>query len=193
MELTEKEKGVLILAARDSIESTFGEEKPPIIDYNYFPSLAQTGPGAFVTLTIHERLRGCIGYISSDKNIFETVCDAAVQAAMNDPRFPSLTEEEFVHTNIEISILSVLEPISTYEDITVGLHGMVLDYGYNRALLLPQVATENNYNREQFLTALCEKAGIYPYTWQEKILDIKTFTATVFSETGNRKKTYEQN
>jgi len=193
MELTEKEKGVLILAARDSIDSLFGEEKPSIIDYNYFPGLAQVGPGAFVTLTIHNRLRGCIGYISSNKNIFETVCDAAVQAATNDPRFPSLTEEEFAHTNIEISILSMLAPILNYDEIVLGVHGLVLDYGFSRALLLPQVAAENNYNRDQFLMAICEKAGINPNAWQNKMLDIKIFTATVFSEMGNRKKTYEQN
>lgn len=193
MELTEKEKGVLILAARDSIHSIFGGTVPPIIDYHYLPNLAEVGPGAFVTLTIHNRLRGCIGYISSNKNLFETVCDAAVQAATNDPRFEPLTEEEFAQTSIEISILSKLIPISNYEEIQLGVHGLVLDSGFNRGLLLPQVATENHFTLPQFLTAICEKAGIDSFAWKSRKLNIKTFTAIVFAETGDRKKTYEQN
>ncbi len=193
MELSEKEKGVLILAARDSIHSIFGGQVPPIIDFHYLPNLAEIGPGAFVTLTIHNRLRGCIGYISSNKNLFETVCDAAIQAATDDPRFKPLTEEEFSQTSIEISILSKLNPISNYEEIQLGVHGLVLDSGFNRGLLLPQVATENHFNLSQFLTAICDKAGIDSLAWTKRKLNIKTFTAIVFAETGDRKKTYEQN
>ncbi|MHB1686632.1 MAG: AmmeMemoRadiSam system protein A [Ignavibacteriaceae bacterium] len=193
MELTDEEKAVLILAARDSIQTLFGEKMPPILDYNYFPGLGQVGPGAFVTLTIQNKLRGCIGYITSNLTLFDTVCDAAKQAATNDPRFYPLTEEELNNVNIEVSILSQLTPISSYQQIELGVHGLVLDTDFNRALLLPQVAAENNYNIQQFLTALCEKAGVDPYSWETKILDIKTFTATVFSEKGKRKRTHEQN
>lgn len=193
MELTDEEKGVLILAARDSILSLFGEKVPPIIDYSYFPRLGQVGQGAFVTITIDNKLRGCIGYISSNMTLLDTVCNAAEQAATNDPRFYPLSEEEFHKVNIEISILSPLIPISNYQQIEIGKHGLVLDTNENRALLLPQVAIENNYNIQQFLTALCEKASIDPFAWEADFLDIKTFTATVFSEEGKRKRTHEQN
>ncbi len=193
MEPTEEEKGILILAARDSIQSLFGEKTTPVIDYNYFRELGRVGPGAFVTLTINNRLRGCIGYINSNMTLFDTVCEAAKQASTNDPRFYPLSEEEFSHINIEISILSPLTPISSYQQIEIGKHGLVLDTELNRALLLPQVAKENNYNIQQFLTALCEKAGIEPNAWEKDFLDIKTFTAAVFSEEGNRKRTHEQN
>jgi len=77
--------------------------------------------------------------------------------------------------------LSKFEPIKSYDEIEVGKHGLLLDEG-GRAVLLPQVAAENNFTREQFLTALCHKAGLYGEYWKEKMLKIKVFTATVFSE-----------
>jgi len=192
MELSNKAKGVLMLAARDSIHSLFGDKLPPIIDFNYYPELAKVGSGAFVTLTMGNQLRGCIGYITSDLTLFDTVCDAAKQAAVSDPRFYPLTESEFTEVNIEISVLSPLSPIYNYEEIQLGVHGLVLDDEYNRAILLPQVATENNFDLPQFLTALCEKAGLDPYAWETDMLSIKIFTAVVFSEIDNRKRSYEQ-
>ena len=191
MELSSEEKGVLIHAARDSIKSLFGENIPGQADYSGYSALNQTGPGAFVTLTMNNQLRGCIGYISSQMTVYDTVCEAAKQAAVNDPRFHSLRKDEFPKVEIEISILSPLSPISDYGEIKIGTHGLVLDEPYNRALLLPQVATENNFDVPRFLTALCEKAGINPYEWEDRMLIIKTFTATVFSETEYRKSTYE--
>jgi AmmeMemoRadiSam system protein A len=192
MKLSEKAKGVLILAARDSIHSLFGDKLAPIIDFKFYPELAQVGAGAFVTLTLNKQLRGCIGYITSELTLFDTVCDAAKQAALNDPRFYPVTENEFAEINIEISILSPLSPIYSYDQIQLGVHGLVLDDEYNRAILLPQVAVENNFDLPQFLTALCEKAGLDPYAWETDMLNIKTFTAIIFSEIDNRKRTYEQ-
>ncbi len=192
MELTPEEKGVLIRAARDSIKSLFEGNIPGQADRTGYPVLNQTGPGAFVTLTINNQLRGCIGYISSHMALYETVCEAAKQAAVNDPRFHPLNKEEVLKVRIEISVLSPLSPISDYGEIIIGTHGLVLDEPYNRALLLPQVASENNFDVPRFLTALCEKAGINPYEWEARMLRIQTFTATVFSETEDRKSAYEQ-
>ncbi|MGD1007362.1 MAG: AmmeMemoRadiSam system protein A [Ignavibacteriaceae bacterium] len=199
MELTEATKGILMLAARDSIQSLFGERQPPVIDFNNYPELMQTGKGAFVTITIKKQLRGCIGYVTSDMTLFDTICDAAVQASTNDPRFYPLTEEEAIHSEIEISILSPLYEISNYNEIQIGVHGLVIwdaapatEKEYYKAILLPQVAVENNYNVPQFLTSLCEKANLPSNIWQTEPLNIKTFTATVFSESGNRKRTYVQ-
>ncbi|MDR3628319.1 MAG: AmmeMemoRadiSam system protein A [Ignavibacteriaceae bacterium] len=199
MELSESTKGILMLAARDSIQSLFGEKQPPVIDLNIDPELMKTGRGAFVTITIKNQLRGCVGYVTSDMTLFDTVCDAAIQAATNDPRFYPLTEEEVFRAEIEISVLSLLSELPNYNEIQIGAHGLViLDEAslqggeYYKAVLLPQVATENHYDIPQFLTALCEKADLPPDTWRTEPLNIKTFTATVFSETGNRRKTYEQ-
>jgi AmmeMemoRadiSam system protein A len=190
MQLTTEERGVLLAAARESIQTLFAKKNPPVIDFKKFSNLKQNA-GAFVTLTINGHLRGCIGYLSSQKNIFETVCDAAVQAASNDPRFPPLTREEVGKVNIEISVLSPPNPIRSYEDIEIGRHGLILDEGYRRGVLLPQVARENNYSIPQFLTAICEKTGIDSFTWEHKPLNLYTFTAVVFSELGRRRRTYE--
>ena len=193
MELTEEEKGVLMFAARDSIHSLFGNTPEPIINYDFYPHLKEKGAGAFVTITIKNNLRGCIGYMTSNLTLYETVCDAAKQAAMNDPRFPPLSEEELEYINIEVSVLSHLVRVNNYEEIVPGVHGLVLEEGEYRGVLLPQVATENKYTLPQFLEALCLKAGLAPDAWETGMLNIYSFTATVFSELGRRKKTYERN
>ena len=180
MELTGDEKTILLSAARQSILSKFNEAEKPEIDYSTYPKLNESH-GVFVTLTIDGELRGCIGYIVTIAPLYQTVCESALSAAFNDPRFAGLTREEFDKIKIEISILSSFEPIKNYEEIIVGRHGLLLDEG-GRAVLLPQVATEHNYSREQFLTALCHKAGLFGEYWKEKKLRIKVFTATVFSE-----------
>ncbi len=190
--LITEEKGILLVSARDAIYSIFSESPPPIIEYEFYPALAQKNKGAFVTITIKNQLRGCIGYIVSEMTLFETVCDAAKQAAMNDPRFPPLSMEEMPYVNIEVSVLSEMRPVNNYEEILIGEHGLLLDEQTHRAVLLPQVAIEHNYSIEDFLTSLCEKAGLYRETWRERKLKLKNFNAEVFSEMEFRKKTYEQ-
>ncbi len=185
MVLTEEEKLILLKAARQSILSAFGEQVAEKIGYEKFPSL-KINSGAFVTLTIDGDLRGCIGYIMSDMPLYDTVCDAAMQAAFNDPRFPSLNKSEVKFINIEISVLSVPDSISEYDEIEIGKHGLLLDER-SRALLLPQVAVEHHYDREMFLSSLCEKAGMKKNTWKERKLNLKVFTATIFSEKNMRR------
>jgi len=191
MNLNESDKGILILGAREAIQSLFVETVSPVIDYDYHPNL-RNKMGAFVTLTKDNRLRGCIGYLESDINVYQTVCEAAKQAAINDPRFPPLKYSELEKIYIEISVLSPLQKIESYQDIEIGVHGIMLEEGRFRSVPLPQVAIEQNYTREQFLSALCEKAGMPDYSWESGLLNIKIFTAQVFSEFGNRKRTNEQ-
>ena len=88
---------------------------------------------------------------------------------------------------IEISVLSPFEPIKGYDEIELGKHGLLLEEG-GRAVLLPQVATEQNFTRGEFLSALCRKAGLYNHYWKERQLKIKVFTALVFSEEEREKK-----
>jgi uncharacterized protein len=181
MELSEKDKVILIDAARNSINSVFSVGYPPLINYDQHIFL-KSNCGAFVTLRNNKELRGCIGYILGKTPLFETVCDAAKQAAFNDPRFPPLTQDEMDNLKIEISVLSIPQNIKNYEEIILGKHGLLLEEGLNKAVLLPQVAKENNYNVEEFLSALCEKAGLYSHLWKSKMLNLKTFEAQVFSE-----------
>jgi len=180
MELSTEEKVILLKAARESILAEFSEGEVTKVDYKAYPKLKME-LGAFVTLKINDALRGCIGYIIVQKSLFETVVEAAKHAAFGDPRFPQLSRDEVEEVSIEISVLSPFEPIKSYDEIEVGNHGLLLDEG-GRAVLLPQVATEQNFTRAEFLTALCHKAGLYGNYWKERMLNIKVFTALVFSE-----------
>jgi AmmeMemoRadiSam system protein A len=193
MGLSEEEKGVLLLAARDSLKSIFMETGLPEIDFTHYPNLRRKGQGAFVTLKIDEDLRGCIGYLKSDMTLYDTVCEATKQASLNDPRFYPLQYEELETVRLEISILSTFSPIGSYDEIQIGVHGLVLDDSGYRGVLLPQVAVEHNYDVNAFLSALCEKAGMPAATWETEMLNIQVFTAVIISEVGNRKKTYERN
>ena len=180
MELSNEEKEILLKAARESILQEFSECDVTKVDYKAYPKLKME-LGAFVTLHINHELRGCIGYIIAQKKLFENVVELAKHSAFGDPRFPELKREEVDQIEIEISVLSQFEPIKSYDEIEVGKHGLLLEEG-GRAVLLPQVATEQNYDRAQFLTALCHKAGLYGNYWKERMLNIKVFTALVFSE-----------
>ena len=181
MELTNEEKLILLNAARKSIESLFTKETPPAPDYERHPVL-KSKAGAFVTLTINSQLRGCIGYIIGAEPLYETVCSAAIQAARHDPRFYPLSKEELPAIQIEISVLSPPFKLSSYDDIELGKHGLILEEEGRRGLLLPQVPIEHNMNRDEFLSALCQKAGFPPHKWKEKSLSLSAFTTTIFSE-----------
>ncbi|HCY74535.1 MAG TPA: AmmeMemoRadiSam system protein A [Ignavibacteriales bacterium] len=180
MKISSEEKDILLKAARHSIGSLFDGKEPEQPDYQKHPLLKEK-LGAFVTLTINHQLRGCIGYIIGREPLFDTICSAAFHAAVNDPRFSALKKSEFEKIHIEISILSEFIPIKSYDEIIIGKHGLYLDEG-GGGLLLPQVATEHRMNREEFLSALCNKAGFYSEFWRERILKIKVFTAEIFSE-----------
>lgn len=181
MELSTEEKKILLKAARTAIKSIFTGEEILSIDYEKYPAL-KSNAGAFVTLTEFGRLRGCIGYIISDKPLYETVCDAAINAAQNDPRFPPLRESELDSISIEISILSEPFPLNSYDEIVLGKHGLILEEKGRRGLLLPQVPIEHNLNKEQYLDAICQKAGFPAGYWKTKQLKLSGFTALVFNE-----------
>jgi AmmeMemoRadiSam system protein A len=181
MELSSKEKEILLLTARESIRSLFGKVDIPTADFKAFTNL-KLKAGAFVTLKIKDELRGCIGFITSDQPLFDTICEVAKHAAVQDPRFPPLTPQEFNSIDIEISVLSPMKKISDYDEIIIGKHGLLVEEGLHRGLLLPQVATENDYSVQQFLTSICMKAGLSPDLWQRKKINLKVFTALVFNE-----------
>lgn len=181
MELTTDEKKYLLRVARDSIEGALKSKPAPLPD-SAAKSLNELC-GAFVTLHLHGELRGCIGYIEPRFPLRETVQEVAQKAALEDPRFPPLTMKELVSVEIEISVLSPLKKVPNVEEIVVGTHGLVIDAGYTRGLLLPQVATEWGWDRDQFVSQTCRKAGLQKDAWKQKGVTIYSFTSTVFSET----------
>jgi AmmeMemoRadiSam system protein A len=181
MELSLEEKSILLEAARNSIKSIFTGKEIPDPDYQKH-HVFKSHAGAFVTLTENNRLRGCIGYIISDQPLYQTVCEAAVHAAQNDPRFHPLSENEILKISIEISVLSEPFPLYSYEEIEIGKHGLILEEKGRRGLLLPQVPVEHHMDKEQYLDAICQKSGFHASYWRDKQLKLNGFTATVFSE-----------
>ena len=138
-------------------------------------------PGAaFVTFRIGGSLRGCIGYTEPHSPLYRTVQECAAAAATEDPRFPRVTPEEVEALRIEISVLTPLMPVRP-ENVTVGVHGIMIRKGKKRGLLLPQVALEQGWDREEFLSQVCAKAGLPLNAWKEDA-ELYSFTAEVFGE-----------
>jgi len=144
------------------------------------PSLLQPA-GAFVTLRVDGQLRGCMGRVDADKPLYLAVEELTVAAATRDPRFDPLRLEEIKQTRISVSILSTVEP-AALDDIEIGKHGVVITRGPRRGLLLPQVAVEHGFTREQFLDETCGKAGLPPGAWREAGTLLQRFTADIISE-----------
>ena len=177
--LSREEKIALLQLARGAIGQRLGEGEPPSTPAT--PSLRQHC-GVFVTLQKNEKLRGCIGYITATKSLLQLVADAAQASAFQDTRFEPLRREEWDRIEIEISVLSPLEPIDNIEEIEVGKHGIVMKQGYRSGLLLPQVAVEYNWDRETLLTNTCYKAGLAGNCWKDPDTEIEIFSALVFNE-----------
>jgi AmmeMemoRadiSam system protein A len=136
--------------------------------------------GAFVTLKSKGQLRGCIGHVVGDQPLYLTVWQMARNAAFGDPRFAPITLEEFQDLEVEISILSPLEPCPDPEQIRVGRHGLVVAKGARTGLLLPQVAEEWNWDRGTFLRQTCNKAGLPANCWRDPEVQLYWFQAEVF-------------
>jgi uncharacterized protein len=181
MNLTDEEKRALLKVARSNISSALENKKQPLLK---FQSEALDRPsGVFVTLRIGEDLRGCIGYVEPLFPLVRATQEVAVKAAMEDPRFMPVTLSELDKIIIEISTLSPLSEVQNIETIEVGKHGLVIDAGYTRGLLLPQVATEYNWDRKQFLKHTALKAGLPHDAWKRSEIKIYSFTVEKFDET----------
>ena len=137
--------------------------------------------GAFVTLHHHGELRGCIGHIEPNQPLGTVVARCAIAAGTTDPRFPPITPTELEQLEIEISLLGPLEAIAGPGEIEIGRHGLVVELGWQRGLLLPQVATEWGWDAETFLAQTCHKAGVARDAWKSGA-KIWRFEAEVFGE-----------
>lgn len=172
-----EEKDFLKRLARLSIKKQF---QPDIELPEAASPKMQEHYGAFVTLKKQGQLRGCIGNILGDKPVWQAVSQMAVQAAFNDPRFAALSRQELDDVEIEISILSPMQECTDLEQIQPGRHGLMIQKGMHSGLLLPQVASEQGWDRETFLDQTCLKAGLPPNSWQSKKAQVFCFEAEVF-------------
>ncbi|NPA25215.1 MAG: AmmeMemoRadiSam system protein A [Deltaproteobacteria bacterium] len=176
--LSPADKQYLHDQVRAVIEARLRGEKGPD-DIPASPVLKEKR-GAFVTLKKHGELRGCIGYIEAYKPLYLTIREMARAAAFNDPRFPPLTAEEWPAVEVEISVLSPLREIDDPELIEVGRHGILLRNDPYSGVLLPQVAVEYGWNREEFLEHTCMKAGLAGDCWRRPGTRIFIFSAEIF-------------
>lgn len=141
--------------------------------------------GAFVTLRRRGQLRGCIGEINSKESLVEVITRCARAAALEDPRFRPVRQDELAEINIEISILSPPRE-SKAEEVQPGNHGLIVSLGKRRGVLLPQVATERGWGAQRFLEEACVKAGLGREAWKASGVMIETFTAEAFGETDSQ-------
>ena len=178
--LSLSEKKLLLSTARSAIEAATQDKPLPTLK-NIPPSL-EVPSGAFVTLKEHDELRGCIGYIESETPLINTVQEVAVKSALTDPRFNPVVETEVSSLEIEISVMSPIEEIKDVKIIEVGKHGLIIQKGMRRGLLLPQVPVEYGWDRETFLNQTARKAGLPTNAWQRPDTKLFIFTAEVFSE-----------
>ena len=177
--LTKKEQKELLKIARKTIVDHVTDQKVPVF------VTASAGlnlhSGCFVTVKQKEELRGCIGNFVSDQPLYLLVQEMAVSAATRDPRFYPMKAQDLGDFTLDISVLSPLEKIASVEEIRVGKHGIYIIKGSSRGVLLPQVATEYGWSRDQFLQHTCIKAGLPEDAWQGEC-DIYRFSAQVFGD-----------
>ncbi len=185
-ELTLEEKTTLLHLARETIQAALNHKSKALSLETLPPNLQEEG-AAFVTLTLHGNLRGCIGSLVAHRPLALDIQQNALAAAFEDPRFPPVSEKELAFLEIEISVLSPSQPLSfeSPEDLLQKLQpeidGVVLAHGYHRATFLPQV-WEQLPDPEEFLGHLCRKAGLPANAWRWPDIEISTYHVEKFEE-----------
>ncbi len=171
MRLSKAEKQYLLDLARRTIARELGLPLPPAAKDQSLSGLSKNRAACFVTLTTDSgRLRGCIGSLESSTALVDNVEKYARLAAFEDPRFQPLEPSEFDSIRIGISVLGEMQPLSSFDAVIIGKHGLSVQSGKHRGVLLAKVAEEFGWSREQFLNHTCEKAGLKPidrekYAW----------------------------
>jgi AmmeMemoRadiSam system protein A len=176
--LSEAERSAILALARQALTEAVGNNHP-------LPAIPVEGVfsrrcGVFVSLHVRGKLRGCIGVIETGDSLGENIVRCTASAALQDPRFTRLLPEEVQDTEIELSLLSPLEQIQP-EEIEIGKHGLLVEQGMRRGLLLPQVAVEHHLDREQFLEETCHKAGFARDAWKHPETRVYAFTCEIVS------------
>ncbi len=186
MALNEKDGQYLINLAREAIE-IYLDKQIKIDVPSECPKHLKENLGVFVTLNKNQNLRGCIGYPEPVIPLIQATINAAISAAVFDYRFPKLRSDELEDIQIELTVLTKPELIDTpkeeyLDNIIIGEDGLIVEMGFSRGLLLPQVATENNMNAEEFLSHTCLKAGLSPNSWIEDDIKLYKFHGQIFHE-----------
>lgn len=171
----------LLEIAKQSLEAYIKQDKTLKFEEKDF--LLNKPMGAFVTLKKHGELRGCIGVFQPNIPLYQVVAETAISSAVNDVRFMPVTKDELDELEYEISVLSPLKKVDSWKNIEIGKHGVQIRKGNRSGVFLPQVATENNWELDTFMSVLCfQKAGLASDCWKNPEIEIYVFTAQVFGE-----------
>jgi AmmeMemoRadiSam system protein A len=185
-----KEQGkALVALARKTIQENLGVQTPPNpkLTTDLADDALKVKTGTFVTLTINNQLRGCIGSLEGRESMVDGVKHNAVNAAFHDPRFPALTKKELDKVHIEVSVLTDPKPLAftdaddLLKKLRPGIDGVIIAQGYASATFLPQV-WEQLPDKEEFLAHLCMKAGLSPDAWKRDTLEVRTYQVQYFEE-----------
>lgn len=183
--LNEDDGKYLLSIAKDAVETYLKENR--IIDTpSDCPDYLKEEFGVFVTLNKYNDLRGCIGYPEPTYPLIDAVISSAISAATRDPRFPEVDERELDSLDYEITVLSkpelieVEKPIDYLDNIVIGEDGLIVERGFYRGLLLPQVAPEHNMDKEEFLSHTCLKAGLRQDAWLDEDIKVYKFQGQIF-------------
>ena len=186
-EITIEDGTILVKTARKVVTEYLKERKKISLEKSIQDKFSYKS-GVFVTLNNPIGLRGCIGYPLPDKRLFNALEDAAIAAAIEDPRFPPVKLEELDSITFEVTVLTppqtikVDNPQEYLGKIKIGQDGLIVRYGYNSGLLLPQVPIEWEWNEREFLEHTCEKAGLPQDFWKNPEIEIQKFQGIIFKE-----------
>jgi len=175
-----------VMFARSVVENHVKKTSLPSFDLT---NIFSENQGAFVTLHTHPHhdLRGCVGIPLPVMPLKEAIVEGA-QSATHDPRFPLLREDEFDKIIIEVTILTkpeiikVDDPKDYISNVEIGRDGLIVEQGFYKGLLLPQVPVEQGWDKEEFLSHTCMKAGLLPDAWFDKSTKISKFSGQIFTE-----------
>ncbi|HYT20510.1 MAG TPA: AmmeMemoRadiSam system protein A [Candidatus Polarisedimenticolia bacterium] len=181
--LSEADQRAALQLARTAVVEAVSHRKLPDV----FPreGVFAERRGVFVTLHVRDRLQGCIGVIEAKEPLGEAIIRCAASAALEDPRFAPMKPDQLAELSVEISLLSVMEPIEP-EAVKIGHHGLFVQLRAQRGLLLPQVAIEHRLTREEFLGETCRKAGLPREAWRDPEVQLFGFNCEVFSDSSHR-------
>lgn len=189
--LTPEEQQTLLHLAREALECGVRGETLPPLDQSSLPARLREAGASFVTLTESGQLRGCIGALEPYQSLAEDVREHAIAAALEDPRFPPVSNRELDRIEIEVSRLTRPVPLEyrDAEDLLTKLRphvdGVILRDSFRRSTFLPQV-WEKIPDPAGFLSNLCYKMGADPDLWQKKHLDVLVYQVEEFHESGGK-------
>jgi hypothetical protein len=183
--ISDRAGNYLVEIAKESIKYFLDTGKTLVKPTDY-PIELDEDLGVFVTLNKNNNLRGCIGYAEPIKPAIDATIEVAIAAAFNDPRFNQISEKEFDELDFEVTVLTKPELIEVtnyeqyFDEIEIGRDGLIIQKGFAKGLLLPQVAVENAFTTEAFLEHTCMKAGISTDSWMDASCDVFKFQGQIF-------------